>query len=166
MKCYACGKLVRLSIHEVTSSIADRLRAIFPEIVPHLMAALSTQPGKFATNAAKPDTSPETARLLRQTASQPRRRPQLPSHLQQKKLRRRLCQLWLQLSQRHSSNIFHPRIQPTSHPFPCSIFNMTHLTPIGSFGFRKILNVLTGYFSFSSISQPHATRWAFSSSTS
>jgi hypothetical protein len=76
MKCYACGKLVRLRFCSLKSVLTDDVRVIYPETAPRQMVALSTLLAKFATSAAKPAIFLAIAPLRKRTASQQLRQPQ------------------------------------------------------------------------------------------
>jgi hypothetical protein len=53
MKCYACGKLVRLLCSCSKAFVAHDTRAIFPETAPRQTGGLSTLLAKFAISVAK-----------------------------------------------------------------------------------------------------------------
>lgn len=98
MKCYACGKLVRLLCSCSKTFVAHDTRAIFPETAPRQMGGLSILLAKFAISVAKRATFLAIAHLWKQTASQ-RPRPPL-RHLQRQQrtlMRHQLSHLLLRL---------------------------------------------------------------------
>jgi hypothetical protein len=110
MKCYACGKLVRVPFRSLNTLLTDRTRVIFPETAPRQTVALSTLLARFATSAAKLATFLAIAHLPKQTASQQRRQHQPPlSRQQRKRTRHHPFRLLLQLLQRPSDGSPHTR---------------------------------------------------------
>jgi hypothetical protein len=100
MKCYACGKLVRLPFQSPKTLRAYDIRVTFPETARRQTVALSTPPAKSATSVAKLAISLEIAHLPKQTASQ-----QLRQHLPQLSRQQR------KLTQHHPFQLLLPLLQ-------------------------------------------------------
>ena len=98
MKCYACGKLVRLPFQLPKTLPAYDIRVTFPETVRRQTGALSTLLAKFVTSVAKQATFLAIAHLRKQTASQRlrpplRRLPRQPMTLMRHQLSQPLLRL-------------------------------------------------------------------------
>ena len=86
MKCYACGKLVRLPFQLPKTLRAYNIRVTFPETAQRQTVALSTLPAKSVTSVAKLAISLEIAHLPKRTVNQQLRQRLLQLSRQQRKL--------------------------------------------------------------------------------
>lgn len=70
MKCYACGKLVSsFAINRLRKLSANWSRVISHAIAPRRTVVHSTLPARFATDVARPVTSPVIAQQPKRTAT-------------------------------------------------------------------------------------------------
>ena len=135
MKCYACGKLVRIRFPTLKELLADDIRVIFLETAPRQTVALSTRLARSATSAVRLAIFLATAHLPKRTASQQLRQhqPHLPRQ-PRKPTRHHPFQLSLQLPQRY--NYYSSTSDQT--PFFSVHFHIFNATPSDLCQFRYV----------------------------